>query len=434
MNARLFCGLLLGMSLMPGGAWATTRHVPAEYATIQDALDVSTLGDTVLVAPGTYTDYVVYLDGAVAGVVPDGVILMSEAGPQETIIDLGPFEGAAYWSAGFEVGFHTSGQTVIDGFHVTGFPPNSIGVSVAYSAHVEIRNCIFEAPDPPDPAIHRQGMTHRDSDVRVVNCTFIRCSKSDGAGIAHLGLPLVVEGCTFIECVNQGIRCQGLSAPNTLEVRDSYFLRCSSSSSGGSIKANQIPIAVVDGCVFEDAGADHAAGAAMALFGNGPKTVSNNVIHGMDLPDGSSAVYLGGGSGTVTGNTFVDLHQVGAGGVVLTADAMPFGLGFSNNIVAHTSGAPVFEFNVAYTLDCNIFWDNADGIGAPLGPTDRIADPQFCDPDNGDYTLQATSPCLPELSLGCGQIGALGPGGCATVSLTPKSWARIKAGFRNEEE
>ncbi|MBZ0268573.1 right-handed parallel beta-helix repeat-containing protein, partial [bacterium] len=428
---------VVGIALsIPGGAWAATHHVPADYATIQGALDVSALGDTVFVAPGTYSDYGVHSDGAYAAWMPDGVVLQSEMGPSQTVIDLAPFEGVTYWSVAFAAGGHTSGQTVIDGFHVIGFPPNSIGASVgSCSAQVEIRNCIFEAPDPPDPAIDREGMSHRDSDVRVVNCTFIRCSASDGAGISHLGLPLVVEGCTFIECVNQGIRCQGLSAPNTLEVRDSYFLRCSSGPSvtGGSIAASQIPIVVVDRCVFEDPGADLTVGAAMALGGNGPKTVSNNVIRGMGLADGSSAVYLGGGSGTVTGNTFVDLHQMGNVGVALYTAPMPFGVVVSNNIVAHTSGADVFRFGSTYTLECNVFWDNAGALGVPLGPTDRVADPQFCDPDNGDYTLQGTSPCLPALSLGCDLIGALEQG-CGTVSLTPESWGRIKSGFRNGEE
>jgi hypothetical protein len=86
-----------------------------------------------------------------------------------------------------------------------------------------------------------------------------------------------------------------------------------------------------------------------------------------------------------------------------------------------------------YTSGCNIFWDNAGGIGLDLDPTDRIADPQFCDRDNRDYTLQATSPCLPALSLGCGLIGALEQG-CGAISVTPQTWGRIKSSFRTGEE
>jgi hypothetical protein len=42
--------------------WANVRHVPADYATIQAAIDASADGDEVLVAPGRYYENV-YLNG-----------------------------------------------------------------------------------------------------------------------------------------------------------------------------------------------------------------------------------------------------------------------------------------------------------------------------------------------------------------------------------
>ena len=39
----------------------------------------------------------------------------------------------------------------------------------------------------------------------------------------------------------------------------------------------------------------------------------------------------------------------------------------------------------------------------------RLADPLFCDPDNGDFRLAEGSPCSPDSSE-CGLIGALGVG------------------------
>jgi hypothetical protein len=57
------------------------------------------------------------------------------------------------------------------------------------------------------------------------------------------------------------------------------------------------------------------------------------------------------------------------------------------------------------------------------------ADPHFCDATGGDFTLAADSPCLPQNNAWGLQIGAFGRG-CGPVSLTPSTWARIKAAYR----
>ncbi|MBX3373940.1 MAG: hypothetical protein KF817_08895 [Phycisphaeraceae bacterium] len=46
------------VTVLPAGAPAgatTVRHVPADYATIQQAISAAVPGDTVLIAPGVYT-------------------------------------------------------------------------------------------------------------------------------------------------------------------------------------------------------------------------------------------------------------------------------------------------------------------------------------------------------------------------------------------
>ncbi|MBZ0270215.1 right-handed parallel beta-helix repeat-containing protein [bacterium] len=417
---------------------AATHRVPSEYPTIQGALDVSALGDTVLVAPGTYSDWTISFNGVpIVAMVPDGVIVVSEAGPEQTVIDLAPLEGFGQSAGAFGHFAHTSGQTVIDGFRVTGFPPNSVGVSGSYSALIEIRNCVFEVATPADPGVRRRGISANGSDLHVTDCTFVRCSGPAGSGIHVLGNELTVERCTFIECENQGIRAssEGTLGPNILEVRDCVFQRVSSSLGGCNIQSNHMDHGVViDGCVFEEPGANGAGGVALSISGVGPKAITANVFRNMNVPaTGAAAVYLLEGTAVVDGNTFVDLNQTTWPGVVLKANSVT-DLQFSHNIIAHTSDVAVFDIGTPNVIshDCNVFWDNVGGIGIPLSPTDRIADPQFCDPDNGDYTLQGTSPCLPDLSLGCGLIGALGQG-CGTVSLTPETWGRIKSGFRTGE-
>jgi parallel beta-helix repeat protein len=57
------------------------RHVPADYPTIQSALNASVFNDVVLVAPGTY------LENLTIGPAQNSVVLRSEAGAEVTTID-----------------------------------------------------------------------------------------------------------------------------------------------------------------------------------------------------------------------------------------------------------------------------------------------------------------------------------------------------------
>lgn len=72
-------------------------------------------------------------------------------------------------------------------------------------------------------------------------------------------------------------------------------------------------------------------------------------------------------------------------------------------ITCRTGGNPV--------VSCNAFWGNLPGDGPPCGVdggNNLVVDPQLCDPDAGDFTLRADSPCADDES--CGQIGAFGVG------------------------
>jgi hypothetical protein len=57
------------------------------------------------------------------------------------------------------------------------------------------------------------------------------------------------------------------------------------------------------------------------------------------------------------------------------------------------------------------------------------ADPLFCDPENGDFTIRSDSPCAPPGVTGCGLVGAL-PVGCGPVALEEVTWGAIKEKYR----
>jgi hypothetical protein len=136
-----------------------------------------------------------------------------------------------------------------------------------------------------------------------------------------------------------------------------------------------------------------------------------------------------GFDGTVVGNTFHENTALGAGAAAVFQVGT---IDFRNNVVTGSSGAAaVYQLSGTVTPSCNVFWQNAGGdvFGFGMAGTDRVIDPQYCDPATEDFTVSNTSPCLPAYSAGCGQIGALGQG-CGSVSIETMSWGRIKGGYR----
>jgi hypothetical protein len=110
---------------IPAVSCAVTRHVPAEYATIQAGIDGSVVGDTVLVAPGVYTHYETRDLGTAfpwtaCVFMKDGVIVKSESGSAATLIDMQNASGPQPQVVlGRDL---SSAQTSLEGFTITGSP------------------------------------------------------------------------------------------------------------------------------------------------------------------------------------------------------------------------------------------------------------------------------------------------------------------------
>jgi hypothetical protein len=131
-----------------------------------------------------------------------------------------------------------------------------------------------------------------------------------------------------------------------------------------------------------------------------------------------------------TGNTFYN----GSRAILCFGYGPSSSVLLENNVFSFSTGSkggPAVSvlFFSSVTTDCNVFWQNAGGNGYALGPTDLVADPQFCNAAALNFTVNGASPCLPQNSNGCGQIGAWGLG-CGPVSVEPSSWGQIKALYR----
>jgi hypothetical protein len=100
--------VLFALNLVTGSALAqVTRHVPADFPTIQAAINAAVDGDTVLVAPGTYFENINFGQKRIE--------VRSEAGMEMTTID-GSLSGSTVLISG---SVHTN-TTRLEGFTVRG--------------------------------------------------------------------------------------------------------------------------------------------------------------------------------------------------------------------------------------------------------------------------------------------------------------------------
>ena len=99
------------MALMVCGVTtAAMINVPADYTTIQAAVDAAGNGDEILVAPGTYTG----IGSEVVNALGKAITIKASGTPEETIID---GQGVR---VGVKCGSGEGADTIIEGFTITG--------------------------------------------------------------------------------------------------------------------------------------------------------------------------------------------------------------------------------------------------------------------------------------------------------------------------
>jgi hypothetical protein len=97
-------------------------NVPASQPTIQAGINAASNGDTVLVAPGTYTENINFGGKAIT--------LTSSGGPSVTIIDGGRLGTVVTFNTGETSASVLSGFTIRNGFQ-NGYPGGGISISSA---------------------------------------------------------------------------------------------------------------------------------------------------------------------------------------------------------------------------------------------------------------------------------------------------------------
>lgn len=196
---------VVGVSLCLSSGQAATINVPADQPTIQAGIDAAGVGDTVLVAPGTYRgagNRDVNFNGK-------SITVRAASGALNTIINC---EGtSAEERRGFVFETSETILSVLEGFTIENAYHNTVGGGVNIrSASPTIRKCIFFN----NYGQQGGGISLYRSSARIENCTFAGNSSISGGGLfAHEASPRV-SNCTFWGNTGNGqIAIENLSFP-----------------------------------------------------------------------------------------------------------------------------------------------------------------------------------------------------------------------------
>jgi hypothetical protein len=343
---------------------------PADFDNIQDAIDFSEHGDTIIVRPGTYNQKNFFYNRAIT--------LTSEDPDDTDIVQSTIITSNSGYSVNFD--FAEGNHSVLTGFTITGGEANigggincSVGTSPTISKNI-IRDCrgygIHGEQGGAEPVI---------SDNEI--------SSNAGSGIYKCNGPITnnvisennVSGIAF---------CDGEISNNTIS--DNVFLISSSPGGGGlnfckgKIIRNLIAYNHTNqrgGACYECSGniaGNRIIGNTSQLGGgalsNCRGRITNNIIAGNRSNNGGGLFFCE----HVFNNTIVGNIAEEAGG------ALSYCGYISNNIIAYNSaksfggisGTSTITSNSSY----NAFWSNEGGNfgnGAARGPGDIVDEPLF---------------------------------------------------------
>jgi hypothetical protein len=427
--------------------WYIKADGSGSAPTIQAGVDSSSAGDTVLVAPGVYSDNKqLLIDSELKSVnihLNKNIVLMSEEFPANTIIDGSNSDIAIYVQ-------NVDSTGVIEDFKInTAFEPYGCVLGMQ-----EISLIADVSKKQPDfvTAIYCAFSSIKIQGNEILDNGYAIKLKHSSASIieniiGHSSFGVVCWDSSHAEIVNNQLYdCAGL-----IECRDSDPIICDNEL------FSQHDM-VCDGIVCSNSSAYIYDNRIRSVNNHGITAQNSNIIVennqfeqnpvGVLIMSGSSWIMrsnLFNNNGTAVEVGFVSNSIIECNTIVNSGSGILCQYGspeIRNNIIFHAvtgiacvfSSAPVIECNNIYNTDYRFGGNCTDqtGINGNIS-----VDPEFCGIiDSGNYYLQSDSPCAPGNhpdSLNCGLIGAFDVN-CGTVSLDEATWGIIKHIFRGSAE
>ncbi len=169
-----------------------TIHVPSDYPCIQDAVNASAHGDTILVADGTYSGF----GNIEIELLGKRVHVISENGPYYCVID-GDGGVDQMRGRGFYLHQDETHETVIEGFTIRNGQASSGGAIVCYNSSPTIKNClILNNKANCDGG----GLLGMNTNVHLIHCQFIgnNADMSYG-GAVFIASDVILSNCLFAD-------------------------------------------------------------------------------------------------------------------------------------------------------------------------------------------------------------------------------------------
>jgi predicted outer membrane repeat protein len=427
--------LTLSILAVAPASRAGTIRVPDDQPTIQAGIDAATVGDTVLVAPATYTGP----GNKEINFAGRNLVLLGELGPEMTIIDCEGSPGANARGFIFENG--ESSEAIVSGFTVSNASMSGSTFPAGYGAGMfinsagtnpTIENCIFERN-------HAEGSggglaCGNNASPRIENCDFRDNTDGFGAG-AYTSASTSFVGCSFV----RNSATDGGGAIDCFSAGTPTFTDCTMSDNsatfGGAIYCAFVT-ATFNNCLIErNSSTSSAGGGGIYCAAGSTLLITDSVLKENTSETGSPSgggVHCVEGSITLTGCTLYANSCPSGSGVFATDGGTAT---IQNTIIAFglLGEAVGCDGTSTATLTCSDLFGNQGGdwvgcVSAQQGADGNISeDPLFCNPGLEDLQLAKSSPCAPAQSGGCGLIGALDVS-CVS-SVEPSTWGAIKAGF-----